>query len=623
MRFFPFTAIVGQEKAKLALICNAIDPTIGGVLLSGDKGTGKSTMVRAFSQVLPEIDVIDGCPFNCNPYSVAEMCDVCREKVERGDFRIAKKRMRVIDLPLSITLDRLVGTIDISRALKEGVRALQPGILAEANRNILYIDEVNLLEDYIADVLLDSAALGWNIIEREGISLKHPARFILIGSMNPEEGELRPQLLDRFGMFVSIEASTNVEERIEIVKRVTEFQRDPMAFYEKYRSHDEKLRDKISNARKILDEVVISDDLLKLLAETIIKMGIKTHRAEITTVKAAKAIAAFEGRKNVTIEDLKRAMELTLPHRIKSKPFQKPQIPELEIPEKKTEEQEMVKENPEKREESEKSSGKQEKNENHYGNSEKVFDSSDLKLEIKDSKCYSENFGYRASRDCKITLIGEKIGIPVSYIPKIRESSDINIFATLNSAAIRGFPVEFKDEDIRINVRKARAPRLTVILLDSSGSMGLQKRISIAKGIAKKLVENSYQRRDWLSLIVFRGNEAEVVMKPTKKYEQIFDLIDHIPTGGKTPLPSALLKLISVANSIKNAKVKGILITDGKANVPAFGSVEEDLIQICNLMTKRGIKLEIYDTRTKIFDPSPSYIELISEITNAKINREF
>ena len=183
--------------------------------------------------------------------------------------------------------------------------------------------------------------------------------------------------------------------------------------------------------------------------------------------------------------------------------------------------------------------------------------------------------------------------------------------------------MEFKDEDIRINVRKTRAPRLTVILLDSSGSMGLQKRISIAKGIAKKLVENSYQRRDWLSLIVFRGNEAEVVMKPTKKYEQIFDLIDHIPTGGKTPLPSALLKLISVSNSIKNAKVKGILITDGKANVPAFGSVEEDLIQICSLMAKRGIKLEIYDTRTKIFDPSPSYIELISEITNAKINREF
>jgi len=623
MKLFPFTAIVGQEKAKLALICNAIDPSIGGVLLSGDKGTGKSTMVRAFSQVLPEIEVVEGCPFNCNPHSVAEMCDACRKKVEKGDFRIAKKRMRVIDLPLSTTLDRLVGTIDISRALKEGVRALQPGILAEANRNILYIDEVNLLEDYIADVLLDSAALGWNIIEREGISLRHPARFILIGSMNPEEGELRPQLLDRFGMFVSIEASTSVEERIEIVKRVTEFQRDPMAFYEKYRSHDEKLRDRISNARKILNEVAISDDLLKLLAETIIKMGIKTHRAEITTVKAAKAIAAFEGRKNVTIEDLKRAMELTLSHRIKSKPFQKPQIPELEIPEKKMEGQETVKENPKKREESEKSSGKQEKNENYYGNSEKVFDSSDLKLEIKDSKCDSENFGYRASRDSKTTLIGEKIGIPVSYIPKICESSDINIFATLNSAAIRGFPVELKDEDIRINVRKARAPRLTVILLDSSGSMGLQKRISIAKGIAKKLVENSYQRRDWLSLIVFRGNEAEVVMKPTKKYEQIFDLIEHIPTGGKTPLPSALLKLISLANSIKNAKVKGILITDGKANVPAFGNVEEDLIQICSLMAKRGVRLEIYDTRTKIFDPSPSYIELISEITNAKIHREF
>jgi len=614
MKLFPFTAIVGQEKAKLALICNAIDPSIGGVLLSGDKGTGKSTMVRAFSQVLPEIEVIEGCPFNCNPGSVAEMCDACRDKVERGEFRTAKRRMRVIDLPLSVTLDRLVGTIDISRALKEGIRALQPGILAEANKNILYIDEVNLLEDYIADVLLDSAALGWNVVEREGISLRHPSRFILVGSMNPEEGELRPQLLDRFGMFVSVEASTNVDERIEIVKRVTEFQKDPISFYEKYKAQDERLRTSISNARRILAEVEIDEELLRLLAETIIGMGIKTHRAEIATVKAAKAIAAFEGRKRVDIEDLRRAMELTLPHRIKSRPFQKPQIPDLKLPE-------NHKKN---KTESKEASGKPEnRQETCCGNSEMRFDSCDLKMEPKIPKDLAENFGSRASKDCRITLIGEKQGIPVSYVPAVNGFRDINIMATLNSAAMRGFPIEVRDEDIRINVRRTRAPRITAIILDSSGSMGLQKRISIAKGIAKKLVESSYQRRDWLSLIVFRGNEAEVVVKPTKRYEQIFDAIDSIPTGGKTPLPSALLKLISITGNIKSSQIRGILITDGKANVPLFGKVDEDLAQICNLIAKKGIKLEIYDTRAKAFDPSPSYIEMISEITKAEVHRGF
>lgn len=614
MKLFPFTAIVGQEKAKLALICNAIDPSIGGVLLSGDKGTGKSTMVRAFSQVLPEIEVIEGCPFNCNPGSVAEMCDACRDKVERGEFRTAKRRMRVIDLPLSVTLDRLVGTIDISRALKEGIRALQPGILAEANKNILYIDEVNLLEDYIADVLLDSAALGWNVVEREGISLRHPSRFILVGSMNPEEGELRPQLLDRFGMFVSVEASTNVDERIEIVKRVTEFQKDPISFYEKYKAQDERLRTSISNARRILAEVEIDEELLRLLAETIIGMGIKTHRAEIATVKAAKAIAAFEGRKRVDIEDLRRAMELTLPHRIKSRPFQKPQIPELKLPE-----------NHKKNEnESKEASGKPEnRQETSCGNSEMRFDSSEVKMETKIPKDLAESFGSRASKDCRITLIGEKRGIPVSYVPAVNGFQDINIMATLNSAAMRGFPIEVREEDIRINVRRTRAPRITAIILDSSGSMGLQKRISIAKGIAKKLVENSYQRRDWLSLIVFRGNEAEVVVRPTKKYEEIFDAIDSIPTGGKTPLPSALFKLISITGNIKSSQIRGILITDGKANVPLFGKVDEDLAQICNLIAKKGIKLEIYDTRAKAFDPSPSYIEMISEITKAEVHRGF
>ncbi|MCS7144449.1 MAG: VWA domain-containing protein [Archaeoglobaceae archaeon] len=618
MKLFPFSAIVGQEKAKLALICNAIDPTIGGVLLSGDKGTGKSTMVRAFSQVLPEIEIVEGCAFNCNPYNFAEMCDNCREKAEKGETEIAKRKMRVIDLPLSVTLDRLVGTIDINRALKEGIRALQPGILAEANRNILYIDEVNLLEDYIADVLLDSAAMGWNFVEREGISLKHPSKFILVGSMNPEEGELRPQLLDRFGMFVVIEASNNAEERMEIVKRVTEFQMDPQKFYEKFRKQDEKLRNAIMNAKTILNGVKIDEELLKLLVETIIQMGIKTHRAEITTVKSAKAIAAFEGRKKVSLEDLNRAMELTLPHRIRSRPFQKPKIPQS-LPKMQDQKAEDNNLSSEMRRGEEKESDSNEA----IGSSDIKFDPIDIEMEKSVQREEKKHFGGRNSRDCKVTLIGKPIGIPISYMMPLKGSTDINFFATLNSAMLRGHPIEVGDEDLRINIRRARAPKLTAIILDSSGSMSLQKRISIAKGIAKKIVESSYQRRNLLSLIVFKGNEANVLVNPTRRYEDVFDAIDNLPTGGKTPLPSALFKLFSMAKamSMKNMNVHGILITDGKANVPLFNKVEEDLVKICSFLTKLGVKLEIYDTRTKAFDPSPSYIELISQLTNAEVLR--
>jgi magnesium chelatase subunit D len=320
--YYPFTAIVGNEDAKLALILNAIDPDIGGVLLVGDKGTGKSTMVRSLAQVLPEIEVVADCPFNDDPNDPTHMCDICHSRYVKGEqLPVVKRRMRVVNLPLSITVDRLVGTIDIKRALKEGIRALQPGLLAEANRNILYIDEVNLLDDYIANLLLDVAASGWNIIEREGLSFRHPAKFVLVGSMNPEEGELRPQLLDRFGLYVRVEAGMNPEERVELVRRVEEFRRDPVSFYRKFEPLEEELRGRIEGAKALLKDVEIDDDLLRLIAKTITEMGIKTHRAEITVVRAAKALAAFNGRRRVELEDVRKAMELALPHRVKARPF--------------------------------------------------------------------------------------------------------------------------------------------------------------------------------------------------------------------------------------------------------------------------------------------------------------
>ncbi|AEH07136.1 ATP-binding protein [Methanothermococcus okinawensis] len=324
MVVFPFTAIVGQEKMKKALILNAINPKIGGVLIRGEKGTAKSTTVRALAELLPEIEVVENCPFNCNPNG--DMCDICKENKTKGTLKTIKRKMKVVDLPIGSTEDRVIGTLDIERAIKEGVKALEPGILAEANRNILYIDEVNLLDDHIVDILLDAAAMGWNTIEREGIKVKHPSNFILVGTMNPEEGELRPQILDRFGLMVDVEGLNDVKQRVEVIKRVEKFNTNPDEIFKEYEEEQIKLREKIENARKILDSVKISDDLLELISKICIELNIPTNRADITVARTAKTIASFNGRDYVNTDDIKEACELALPHRMRRKPFEPPQL---------------------------------------------------------------------------------------------------------------------------------------------------------------------------------------------------------------------------------------------------------------------------------------------------------
>ncbi|WP_157198802.1 ATP-binding protein [Methanocaldococcus infernus] len=331
MLTYPFTAIVGQEKMKKALILNAINPKIGGVLIRGEKGTAKSTAVRALADVLPELEVVEGCPFNCDPNG--ELCDICKERKKRGELKVIKRKMKVVNLPIGATEDRVVGTLDIEKAIKEGIKALEPGILAEANRNILYIDEVNLLDDHIIDLLLDAAAMGWNIIEREGIRVKHPSRFILVGTMNPEEGELRPQILDRFGLMVEVEGLRDIKERVEVIKRVEEFNENPEAFYKRFEEEQKKLKERIIKAREILKNVKIKDDLLELISKICLELGIQTSRADITVVRTAKAIAAFNGREYVTLDDIKEACELALPHRMRRKPFEPPRLEKERIEE--------------------------------------------------------------------------------------------------------------------------------------------------------------------------------------------------------------------------------------------------------------------------------------------------
>jgi magnesium chelatase subunit I len=316
---FPFTAIVGQEEMKLALLLNAIDPKVGGVMIMGDRGTGKSTTIRALADLLPEINVVADDAFNSDPDDPDWMAP---NGSSQGARTVVKKKVPMVDLPLGATEDRVCGTIDIEKALSEGVKAFEPGLLAKANRGILYVDEVNLLDDHLVDVLLDSAASGWNTVEREGISIRHPARFVLVGSGNPEEGELRPQLLDRFGMHAEIHTVKDPSLRVQIVEQRAEFEQNPQAFIEKYQPQQDALRQQIVAAQERLPQVELDYDLRVKISEVCSELDVDGLRGDIVTNRAAKALAALEGRDEVTPDDIRRVIVLCLRHRLRKDPLE-------------------------------------------------------------------------------------------------------------------------------------------------------------------------------------------------------------------------------------------------------------------------------------------------------------
>jgi magnesium chelatase subunit I len=320
---FPFTSIVGQEEMKLSLILNVIDPKIGGVMIMGDRGTGKSTIVRALVDLLPLIEIVENDQYNSDPYDTELMSDEVLEKLKKNEkLKIIKVKTPMIDLPLGATEDRVCGTIDIEKAISEGKKAFEPGLLAQANRGILYVDEVNLLDDHLVDVLLDSAASGWNTVEREGISICHPAKFILVGSGNPEEGELRPQLLDRFGMHAQIKTLKEPKLRVKIVQQRELFEKNPKEFNSKYEKEQEKLKEKIICARKNLKNVKIKYELLEKISQICSELNVDGLRGDMVTSRAAKALVAFENRTDVTIKDIFTIIKLCLRHRLRKDPLE-------------------------------------------------------------------------------------------------------------------------------------------------------------------------------------------------------------------------------------------------------------------------------------------------------------
>lgn len=623
----PFTAIVGQEKMKKALILNAINPRIGGVLIRGEKGTAKSTAVRALAELLPEIEVVNGCPFNCNPYDEREMCDLCyAEKTNGENLEAAKRRMWVIDLPLGATEDRVVGSIDVEKAIKEGIKALEPGILAAANRGILYIDEVNLLDDHVADVILDSAAMSINVVEREGVSVSHPSKFILVGTMNPEEGELRPQLLDRFGLQASVESIDDAEKRVEIVKLVEGFERDPGEFEERFEEKQKGLREKIVQAKQIVNDVVISDDLLKLTADTCIKLGVRTHRAEIVINRAAKTIAAFDSRKKVTFEDIKEAMELALPHRMRRKPFEPPSLDTEKLDDMMSDTKEQHKGEKQENEQQQ----RKEHEHKHTPTNTKSEDANnnDTKKEMEPQKEFVFDIGdpidtkvvrqkQKKDRIYRRKISGRRIptlslrnnGKYVRYgFPK-GEIKDVALDATIRAAAPyqkeRGadsdLAVVVKTQDIREKIRVGKVSTATMFVVDASGSMGANRRMESAKGAVLSLLLDSYQQRDKVGMVAFRGNQADVLLPLCSSVDLAYKSLKELPTGGRTPLSAGLERGL---NLLINEKQKDegaipilLLISDGRANVSSSNKdIKMELLALAEQARAKGIHVIVIDT---------------------------
>jgi len=627
-KVYPFTAIIGQDMMKLALLLNAINPKIGGVLIQGTKGTAKSTAVRALADILPEIEIVKDCPFNCNPYDESEMCTACKERHESSGFsdeEIMEKKMDVINLPINATEDRVVGTIDIKQALKEGIKALEPGILAEANRNILYIDEVNLLADNVADVLLDSAAMGVNIIEREGISFHHPSNFILVGTMNPEEGHIRPQLLDRFGLSVNVERIEDIDKRVEIIKKVEAFQTNPDKFCEDHKSKQNNLREKLIEAQKILNKVKISDEQLKRIAQLCIQFQTDGHRADITIARTAKTIAAFHGRKEVSDEDIKIAAKLSLNHRMRRLPFEEQELDEDKV-------DEIIDNNYEKPGEIADSTLDKEENQQQILNArEEVFDigkdtNAEKIIEKKRVREMMNTSGKRVLHPTESSR-GKYIGGEKPKEFNFSNAEDIAINETLNKAALEpqnkialenGETLTILEDHIHIKSRMGKSSYLIIFCVDASGSMGVKNRMESVKGAIFSILQTNYVYRDKVALVIFRKEEAQVILPPTRSTDLAYKFLKEIPTGGTTPLVAGLNKAIDIALEEKRKKSGYIpliiLLSDARGNVYYNDSIK-DVLKTGEAIAKHNLDFIIVDTESS--EVSLGINKKLANVTNA------
>ncbi|MBN2107177.1 MAG: VWA domain-containing protein [Deltaproteobacteria bacterium] len=596
---FPFTAIVGQELMKQALILNAVNPGIGGVLIRGEKGTAKSTLARALAELLPEISVIPGCPLQCDPAAPLAQCPHCGSGQAQPPIL---RRMRVINLPANATEDRVVGSLDIEQALKSGQRRFEPGVLAEAHRGILYIDEVNLLDDHLIDLLLDAAAMGVNTVEREGVSFSHPARFILIGTMNPEEGEVRPQLLDRFGLCVEAQAIMDAASRTEIIRRRIAWEKDGSGFAARFAGEQQRLAAAITAARDLLPAVSADDALLDRAAQACIELDIRSHRADIVMVRAALTLAAFDGRRQATADDLRQAALLALPHRLRRRPFEESRIDPDTIA------QALA-------------GGEKKPSQTQAGGlpaaqpseaaQEQVFEIARLPAHCLPSPAAPRKTLRAAGKKAKPVAAANRGKYTRSGMPAgVFSGSDIAVDATLRAAAPdqcgrkEGDPLHIASGHMRVKKRRRPAGATILFVVDASGSMAAGRRMAAAKGAVLSLLQDAYVQRNRVALIAFRDDGAEVLLPPTDNIDAAHEQLKDLPTGGRTPLAHGLARALELARQTRQRDagrhLMAVLISDGKANVafgaPASASPFDEASGLALQLVQAGIELLVLDT---------------------------
>ena len=615
---YPMAAIVGQENLKQSLLIGAVNPGVGGVLIRGEKGTAKSTAVRALAYLLPEIQVVMGCPFGCDANHPEQLCSFCQKQYP--NLTKEKRRVRVVNLPLNATEDRVAGGIDFSLAVKQGQRLLSPGLLADAHRGILYVDEVNLLDDHIVDIILDAAASGENRIEREGISFSHPARFMLVGTMNPEEGELRPQLLDRFGLCVEVSGTQTPEERVHLMELRDQFDQDPEKFYAGYRPKNQALAHRIKEAREFLKQVRMPRHLRGFITELCSKNNVAGHRADLVMEQAALALAALEKADEVTVDHIRQVAPMVLIHRQRDA---QPTPPPPPPPPPEDQDDPNSREHGEQDENSSEENG--DDNDRKNGNEEAAGNPEQEQSQAESAPMDEESGNGEDQNDPGQSLTDPRNGedriFQIGATFKVKQISadkdrvvrrgsgrrsrsrvsqkqgryvkssiqanpaDIAFDATLRAAAPyqkqrrnngkNGSPealcIHLTNQDIRGKVREKRIGNLLLFVVDASGSMGARGRMAASKGAVMSLLLDAYQKRDRVGMISFRRSEAVVNLPPTTSVELAGKLLEEMPVGGRTPLSAGLAKTYEqVRNQLlrdPSARPIVILLTDGKSNV--------------------------------------------------------
>ena len=594
---------------KLALILNAIVPTIGGVLIRGEKGTGKSTAVRALARLLPEHLVVEGCHFGCDPEDTGALCSDCRQRLAAAGFLPShKRRMRVVELPINSSEDRVVGTIDIEAALRAGAKRFEPGVLAEANRNILYVDEVNLLDDHLVDVLLDAAAMGVNVVEREGVSFAHPSRFILVGTMNPEEGELRPQLLDRFGLCVDIEGIRDPDQRVLITERDAAFRKSEPEFASEFAAADHNLSRALAEAIVAVKKVRITSGQARLISSICVEADVLGHRADVVIDHAARALAAYRRHLSPNRDDIYDAATLALAHRARqplsrdrdetTSPEQGDEQEGSKEPESKTgepqdSENESASETTAEQTSSAADSGQQSAGSDQgmttggASGSESAPEATDLfnlkRIDLPRQRRVRKQGGKRSA-----SQTADRRGRYVRAQPRAKVN-DLAIDATVRAAApmqlergrLPGERLKLERDDLRQKVRERKIGNLIVFVVDASASMDAEQRMAATKGAILSLLQDAYVRRDRVAVVIFKNRTAEVVLRPTSSVSLARRRLEKLSVGGTTPLTHGLMAGYKVVKTelLRDPTIRPllVLISDGRGNISMFK--EEPLVE--------------------------------------------